>query len=60
MRLVSISRPLLCLRFLSYSTGRKWFQLSYGQWMVISFVWVLETNTGATVRLNICKKKKEA
>ncbi|KXN87739.1 hypothetical protein AN958_08215 [Leucoagaricus sp. SymC.cos] len=34
----------------SGTPGRQWFQASYGQWMVISYVWVLETNTGATVR----------
>ncbi|PCH39251.1 hypothetical protein WOLCODRAFT_167862 [Wolfiporia cocos MD-104 SS10] len=32
------------------STGRKWFESWHGQWMVISYVWVLETNTGATWR----------
>ncbi|KAF9451224.1 hypothetical protein P691DRAFT_724576 [Macrolepiota fuliginosa MF-IS2] len=31
--------------------GRKWFLSSYGQWMIISYVWVLETNTGATLRV---------
>ncbi|KAJ3567123.1 hypothetical protein NP233_g6565 [Leucocoprinus birnbaumii] len=31
--------------------GQKWFNQSYGQWMVISYVWVLETNTGATIRV---------
>lgn len=34
------------------SPGRKWFQQSFGQWMVISYVWVLETNTGATIRIS--------
>ncbi|PFH47852.1 hypothetical protein AMATHDRAFT_151147 [Amanita thiersii Skay4041] len=31
--------------------GRVWFEKSIGQWMVISYVWVLETNTGATFRV---------
>ncbi|KAF9002047.1 hypothetical protein BDQ17DRAFT_1357989 [Cyathus striatus] len=33
------------------SQGRKWFTTCYGQWMLISYVWVLETNTGATWRV---------
>ncbi|KAI8998920.1 hypothetical protein BD414DRAFT_476445 [Trametes punicea] len=32
------------------SAGRQWFQSWRGQWMVISYLWVLETNTGATWR----------
>ncbi|KAH9857776.1 hypothetical protein C2E23DRAFT_881345 [Lenzites betulinus] len=32
------------------STGRQWFQSYRGQWMTISYLWVLETNTGATWR----------
>ncbi|KAI0928180.1 hypothetical protein AcW2_004274 [Taiwanofungus camphoratus] len=32
------------------SSGRKWFTSWHGQWMVISYLWVLETNTGATWR----------
>ncbi|KAI0747801.1 hypothetical protein C8Q80DRAFT_1168545 [Daedaleopsis nitida] len=30
--------------------GRRWFQEWRGQWMTISYLWVLETNTGATWR----------
>ncbi|KAF8892705.1 hypothetical protein BD779DRAFT_1436676 [Infundibulicybe gibba] len=33
------------------SAGRAWFSSSYGPWMLISYVWVLETNTGATWRV---------
>lgn len=29
--------------------GYSWFYWARGQWMVISYLWVLETNTGATV-----------
>lgn len=32
------------------SSGHKWFESARGQWMVISYVWVLETSTGATWR----------
>ncbi|KAI0670684.1 hypothetical protein C8Q78DRAFT_974868 [Trametes maxima] len=32
------------------SAGRDWFQSFRGQWMTISYLWVLETNTGATWR----------
>ncbi|OSD02763.1 hypothetical protein PYCCODRAFT_1389411 [Trametes coccinea BRFM310] len=32
------------------SAARQWFQEWRGQWMVISYLWVLETNTGATWR----------
>ncbi|KAI0332078.1 hypothetical protein GY45DRAFT_1299694 [Cubamyces sp. BRFM 1775] len=32
------------------SSARQWFQSFRGQWMVISYLWVLETNTGATWR----------
>jgi hypothetical protein len=32
------------------SLGHKWFYAARGQWMVISYVWVLEINTGATWR----------
>ncbi|KAI0637282.1 hypothetical protein C8Q77DRAFT_1050225 [Trametes polyzona] len=32
------------------SEGRRWFQSYRGQWMTISYLWVLETNTGATWR----------
>ena len=37
-------------RSLIISIGHKWFNAIRGQWMVISYVWVLETNTGATWR----------
>jgi len=33
------------------SAGYMWFKEVHGQWMIISFVWVLETNTGATWRV---------
>ncbi|KAL0947218.1 hypothetical protein HGRIS_013335 [Hohenbuehelia grisea] len=33
------------------SPGHSWFYWARGQWMIISFVWVLETNTGATWRV---------
>ncbi|KZT03579.1 uncharacterized protein LAESUDRAFT_659459 [Laetiporus sulphureus 93-53] len=33
------------------SRGFKWFSSWHGQWMAISYVWVLETNTGATWRM---------
>ncbi|OCH95253.1 hypothetical protein OBBRIDRAFT_614539 [Obba rivulosa] len=32
------------------SEGRRWFTTYHGQWMTISYLWVLETNTGATWR----------
>ncbi|KAI1790727.1 hypothetical protein LXA43DRAFT_973447 [Ganoderma leucocontextum] len=32
------------------SAGKQWFQDWRGQWMTISYLWVLETNTGATWR----------
>ncbi|KAK7689181.1 hypothetical protein QCA50_007872 [Cerrena zonata] len=32
------------------SSGRKWFNANRGQWATISYLWVLETNTGATWR----------
>lgn len=48
------SSGMLILWFLTHSLiislGYKWFNASRGQWMVISYVWVLETNTGATWR----------
>jgi hypothetical protein len=31
--------------------GQRWFAQAHGQWMIISYVWVLETNTGATWRV---------
>ncbi|KAH9977258.1 hypothetical protein BGW80DRAFT_1435937 [Lactifluus volemus] len=33
------------------SPGQRWFVDAHGQWMIISYVWVLETNTGATWRV---------
>ncbi|KAF9489836.1 hypothetical protein BDN71DRAFT_1455486 [Pleurotus eryngii] len=33
------------------SSGYSWFYWARGQWMVISYLWVLETNTGATWRV---------
>lgn len=30
--------------------GNKWFQYMHGQWATISYVWVMEVNTGATLR----------
>ncbi|RDB24188.1 Uncharacterized protein C26F1.08c [Hypsizygus marmoreus] len=33
------------------SPGYNWFKTYYGQWMLTSFLWVLETNTGATWRV---------
>ncbi|KAG1754200.1 hypothetical protein EDB19DRAFT_1665235 [Suillus lakei] len=35
----------------SNSAGFQWFAWIHGQWMIISYVWVLETNTGATWRV---------
>ncbi|KAG1883151.1 hypothetical protein F4604DRAFT_1741037 [Suillus subluteus] len=35
----------------SNSAGFQWFKWIHGQWMIISYVWVLETNTGATWRV---------
>ncbi|KAH7881894.1 Fusaric acid resistance protein family-domain-containing protein [Phlebopus sp. FC_14] len=35
----------------SDSSGFRWFTEFHGQWMIISYVWVLETNTGATWRV---------
>jgi len=34
------------------SPGEMWFVEARGQWMIISYVWVLETNTGATWRVS--------
>ncbi|KAJ3748883.1 hypothetical protein DFH05DRAFT_612900 [Lentinula detonsa] len=33
------------------SAGRQWFTFYRGQWMLISYIWVLQTNTGATLRV---------
>ncbi|KAJ4483288.1 hypothetical protein J3R30DRAFT_3447405 [Lentinula aciculospora] len=33
------------------SAGRQWFMYYRGQWMLISYIWVLQTNTGATLRI---------
>ncbi|KIK79803.1 hypothetical protein PAXRUDRAFT_833910 [Paxillus rubicundulus Ve08.2h10] len=33
------------------SDAHSWFTGFHGQWIIISFVWVLETNTGATWRI---------
>jgi hypothetical protein len=44
------STPRLLVHPLIVSLGHKWFNATRGQWMVISYVWVLETNTGATWR----------
>ncbi|KDQ53035.1 hypothetical protein JAAARDRAFT_61594 [Jaapia argillacea MUCL 33604] len=33
------------------SPGRHWFTSVHGPWMTVSYVWVLETNTGATWRV---------
>ena len=27
-----------------------WYEYMHGQWMTISYVWVMEVNTGATLR----------
>ncbi|KIJ69535.1 hypothetical protein HYDPIDRAFT_145711 [Hydnomerulius pinastri MD-312] len=35
----------------SDSASNRWFTAFHGQWMIISYVWVLETNTGATWRV---------
>ncbi|KAH0584206.1 hypothetical protein H2248_009761 [Termitomyces sp. 'cryptogamus'] len=35
------------------SNGYEWYKSFYGQWMLISFVWVPETKTGATVSIPI-------
>ncbi|KZO95733.1 hypothetical protein CALVIDRAFT_150214 [Calocera viscosa TUFC12733] len=32
------------------NSGREWFDNSHGQWIVISFMYVLETETGTTIR----------
>ncbi|KAI0688742.1 hypothetical protein BC835DRAFT_1407984 [Cytidiella melzeri] len=32
------------------SAGFQWYKFVHGQWMTISYLWVLETNTGATWR----------
>ncbi|KAI0047054.1 hypothetical protein FA95DRAFT_1493111 [Auriscalpium vulgare] len=44
---------LLCLpAFLpAGSSGQKWFSYAHGQWAAVSYVWVLETNLGATWRM---------
>ena len=42
--------PRLLTHSLIFVPGHKWFDAARGQWMVISYVWVLETNTGATWR----------
>ncbi|KAG1800779.1 uncharacterized protein HD556DRAFT_1430168 [Suillus plorans] len=34
----------------SHSAGFQWFRWIHSQWMIISYVWVLETNTGVTWR----------
>lgn len=44
------SIPWLLIRSLTIGPGHEWFNATRGQWMVISYVWVLETNTGATWR----------
>ncbi|THH09172.1 hypothetical protein EW146_g8766 [Bondarzewia mesenterica] len=33
------------------SRGQHWFATAHGQWMIISYVWVLETSMGATWRV---------
>ncbi|KAF8633737.1 hypothetical protein AX17_004393 [Amanita inopinata Kibby_2008] len=33
------------------TSARHWFESVIAQWMLISYVWVLETNTGATFRV---------
>ncbi|KAH7908025.1 Fusaric acid resistance protein-like-domain-containing protein [Hygrophoropsis aurantiaca] len=33
------------------SAGSRWFRSDHGQWLIISYVWVLEPNTGATWRV---------
>ncbi|TFK72565.1 hypothetical protein BDN72DRAFT_836131 [Pluteus cervinus] len=33
------------------SPAQRWFAEYFGQWMLISYVWVLETNSGATWRV---------
>ncbi|KDQ12279.1 hypothetical protein BOTBODRAFT_161808 [Botryobasidium botryosum FD-172 SS1] len=33
------------------SSGARWFHTVHGQWAVISYLWVLETNIGATWRI---------
>jgi hypothetical protein len=38
--------PLILKR----SLGRNWFSAVHGQWMVITYFWILETTTGATWR----------
>jgi len=45
-----MSIPKFLIHSLIISLGYKWFNAVRGQWMVISYVWVLETNTGATWR----------
>jgi hypothetical protein len=41
----------LCFVFNTFFgiSAPQWFKSHYGPWMLISYVWVLETNTGATV-----------
>ncbi|TFK55317.1 hypothetical protein OE88DRAFT_1780799 [Heliocybe sulcata] len=33
------------------SPGRRWYTSVHGPWMLITYIWVLETNTGATWRV---------
>lgn len=35
---------------LTSNVGYRWYNSVHGQWMTISYLWVLETNTGATWR----------
>lgn len=36
--------------FLPKEQGGDWFQRVHGQWALITYIFVLETNTGATIR----------
>jgi hypothetical protein len=41
---------LTVLHILKRPLGRNWFSTVHGQWMVITYFWILETTTGATWR----------
>lgn len=35
------------------SEARFWFQSERGVWLIVTYIWVLETSTGATIRISI-------
>ena len=46
---------LLCIPAFVLPGSNSWWSNNHGQWMVISFVWCLESYTGDSIRMSLCR-----